>query len=130
MIQTIYDTLSDYEHEYNQTLQNWYFVDILNNDVFVLDTYPNYSIIHLNFHGRGMYQHNFFQQRNAFLNNSKQTRDANSLNANFVINNNWNNQQTCLTSNKCHWRLEKLINEFLIFIWRYFEKGPAFNKFL
>ena len=67
MIQTIYDTLSDYEHEYNQNLQNLYLVDILNNDVFVFDRYPDYSIIHLNFHGRGMYQHNFFQQRNAFF---------------------------------------------------------------
>ena len=60
MIQTIYDTLSDYEHEYNQNLQNLFLVDIFNNDVFVFDTHPDYSIIHLLFHGRGMYQHKLF----------------------------------------------------------------------
>ena len=59
---------------------------------------------------------NFFNREMPFLNNSKQTRDANSINANFVINNNWNNQQTCLTSRKCHWRLEKLNNDFLYYL--------------
>jgi len=79
MIQTIYDTLSDYEHEYNQTLENWYLVDILNNGVFVFDTYPDYSIIHLRFMAGACINTNLFNREMPFLNNSKQTRDANSI---------------------------------------------------
>ena len=65
---------------------------------------------------------NFFNREMPFLNNRKQTRDANSVNANFVINNNWNNQQNLFNIEEMPLMTRKIdqwiFNFYLVVVWK------------